>query len=143
MKKLLLVSLALVVSLSVVLTSVSPVAANPVHHQRPQPQNCGQYCWDASGPQQLHVNTCQNDWDFDNTPDVPNINLNEIGGVRQYGNMIVVRWSGMDDGVLYRFYAIGVINGPAVVYVVYDSNGDGVLEKYTISLNWCGDRDHS
>jgi len=140
MKKLLVISSAIAVSLVIILTSVTPVAA-VIGPQRPQPQGCGLYCWYGSGPQQLHVNSCQKDWEFSNIPDSPIIDLDEAGGVRQYGNIIVVRWTGIDDGVFYRFYAIGVIGGPAAVYVVYDLTGDGILEKYTKSLDWhvgCG-----
>jgi hypothetical protein len=132
MKKLLLICLALVVSLTVVLTSVTPVAARERVH-RPQPQNCGQYLWCDDG-NSLDVWTCNNQWSFDSG----DVDLTQMtGGVRQYGNLVVVRWSGIYDGTNYSFYAIGVIDGPAVVYIVGDENNDGYLEKYTYNLDSC------
>jgi hypothetical protein len=150
-KKLLLVSLALVIVVSVIAAAVAPAAAVPfIGYQRPQPRNCGAYCWDTIPDDVnagLEVNTCTNSWDF--TDDV-NFNL-MTGGVRQYGNIVIVRWSGnvgmipaftstptaTPTTTICSFYAIGVICGPAVVYEVCNNNG--TLEKNTYNLpNWCG-----
>ena len=128
-KVLLFVTIALVISLSLISIAPSVMAAGPV---RPTPQGCVQTCWNLNPTATLTVNPCTGVWSLTGGTPV----AGGTGSVRQYGvgngSIVVVRDFNTSTSV--RFYALGVINGNASVYVVNTSS----LAKYTLNGTYCG-----
>ena len=129
-KVVLFVTIALVISLSLISMAPSVMATSgPV---RPTPQGgCGSFCWTLNPTATLKVNACTGVWSITGGTPV----VTETGSVRQYGAgdgaIVVIR--NFNTSTSLRFYALGVINGNASVYIVNTSSG----AKYTFNGTDC------